>query len=371
MNPIYHIDDISEIFSPVPILFRDLVEANIDEMIRVAGNTERLRPHCKTHKMAEVTKLEVARGISKHKAATFAEVEMLADAGATDIVLAYNPVGPNITRAIRVREQYPDMTFSVTADNPDALAALATAMHGAGQTVEVLVDINIGMNRTGLLVGDEAFELYRQIVELDGVVPGGLHLYDGHNQQVDIDERLAAVDATWHDAMAFRERLDAEGWSVPRLVCGGTPTFPLFAAKSEPGIESSPGTTVLHDAHYGLKFPDLNFTPAVLVLTRCISRPGPDLVTVDIGNKAVAADPAIDIRTHFPDLPDAKPTYHNEEHLVLQTPEAHRYKPGDVAYAVPGHICPTMALHREVPVVAGGKVVDTWAVTARDRKLTI
>jgi len=92
----YHIDDTREVFTPALIVFRELVEQNLETMIRIAGRPERLRPHCKTHKMAEVIELELARGIVKHKCATLAEAEMLARAGVREIFLAYNLVGPNI-----------------------------------------------------------------------------------------------------------------------------------------------------------------------------------------------------------------------------------------------------------------------------------
>ena len=102
-----------------------------------------------------------------------------------------------------------------------------------------------------------------------------------------------------------------------------------------------------------------------------ISRPSPDRLTVDLGYKAVAADQPAGRRVRFPDLPDAKEVLHNEEHLVLETPEAGRFEPGDELLAIPRHICPTSALHKEVFVVTGGRVSDRWAVAARDRWLTV
>src|SRR5215472_5917527 len=92
----YRIEDTRQIISPALIVYRELLEANLDRMIAIAGNPARLRPHCKTHKMPQVTKIELARGITKHKCATFAEAEMLAEAGVVDIFLSYNLVGPNI-----------------------------------------------------------------------------------------------------------------------------------------------------------------------------------------------------------------------------------------------------------------------------------
>src|SRR5262245_35559930 len=100
----YAIADTSDILSPGLVIFRDQVEKNLDEVIRVAGSPSRLRPHCKTHKMREICQMQLARGVTKHKCATIAEAEMLAEAGAKSIFLAYNPVGPNIRRVVRFVE---------------------------------------------------------------------------------------------------------------------------------------------------------------------------------------------------------------------------------------------------------------------------
>jgi len=78
MDPRYHIGDTSEIITPAVVLFVELLEQNLDKMIEIAGDPARLRPHCKTHKMAEVIRRELRKGIVKHKCATFAEAEMLA-----------------------------------------------------------------------------------------------------------------------------------------------------------------------------------------------------------------------------------------------------------------------------------------------------
>lgn len=371
MDSKYAIDDTSTILSPGVVLFRDLVEANLEEMIRIAGGPERLRPHCKTHKMAEVTKLELARGITRHKAATFAEAEMLAEAGAESVFLAYNVVGPNVDRAVRFREQYPAVHFAVTGDHPGPVARLGEAMATAGQTIEVLLDVDCGMHRTGIGMGDAALDLYRTIHASDGLAAGGLHVYDGQNHQDSFDERLAAVRSIWTEVTAFRDRLRAAELPVPRIVTGGTPTFNCWTTIDDPDLEFSPGTCVLHDCGYGTHFAEQPFTPAALVLTRVVSRPTADTLTLDLGNKSIAADPPAGSRTFFPDLPDAEELRHNEEHLVLRTSHAADYQPGDELLAIPRHVCPTSALHESVSVVAGGRVVGTWVVTARNRRITI
>ena len=367
----YTIADTSDLLSPSLIIFRDLVEANLDAMIRVAGSPERLRPHCKTHKMPEVTRLQLSRGIQKHKAATIAEAEMLADAGVKDILLAYNPVGPNIRRVAEFVRRYPNVKFAVTGDHPGPIAGLGKAMAAMGGTVEVLLDIDSGLHRTGTAMGERGRGLYQQIASTRGLKPGGFHLYDAQNHQKDVAERRAGVHAVWKATSAFRDELVAEGLPVPRIVAGGTGSFPIYAQIEDPAIELSPGTIVFHDWGYSDNYPDLKFTPAAMLLTRVISRPTAERVTLDLGYKAVASDPPAGNRLLFPDLPDAKAVLQNEEHLVIETAQAEKFQPGDCLFAIPRHVCPTSALHKQVYVASGGKVVDTWQVIARDRMLTI
>jgi len=371
MDACYEINDTTQILSPGLVVFREILEANIEKMIAIAGSPLRLRPHCKTHKMREVVAMQVARGVTRHKAATFAEAEMLVSAGASDVFLAYSLVGPNIGRAVAFRQQNPMTVFSVTADHARPIQQLGAAMEAAGQTIEVLLDLDTGQHRTGIPVGESAKNLYQQLAETPGIIPGGLHLYDGQNHQTDLDERRAAVLDCWKQAAGFRDELVADGWPVPRIVAGGTGSFPIYATLDDPALQLSPGTCAFHDAGYGGMFPDLEFKAAALLLTRVISRPTPDRVTLDLGYKAVASDPPADRRVVIPDLPDAKLVLQNEEHLVVETSLAERYQPGDTLLAIPRHVCPTSALHKQVSVISMGKFVDCWDVAARDRKLTI
>ncbi|MGE3775799.1 MAG: D-TA family PLP-dependent enzyme [Pirellulaceae bacterium] len=371
MEAVYQLSDTSAVITPALVVFRDLVVQNIDEMIRIARDPARLRPHCKTHKMAEVARLELERGITRHKAATFAEAEMLAQAGANDIFLAYNLVGPNIGRAVAFVGQFPRVTLAVTADHPEPIRQLGEAMSRAGLAIDVVLDLDTGQHRTGIEPGPSAEQLYQLIARTRGLRPGGLHLYDGHNHQTDLSERRTAVLAGWRQAAGLRDRLVASGLAVPRIVCGGTGSFPVFAELDDPAVELSPGTCVFHDWGYGQMFPDLRFTPAALLLTRVISRPTPNRVTLDLGYKAVASDPPAGNRLVFPDLPDAKAVLQNEEHLVLETARAEEFQPGDELFAVPRHVCPTSALHKQVYVASQGRLVERWNVAARDRWLSI
>lgn len=371
MHPRYMIANPGDVLSPGLVVFEEILRENVARMVEIAGDVGRLRPHCKTHKMIDITRLEVGMGIVKHKCATFAEAEMLALGGARDVFLAYNVVGPNIERAVRYRQRFPEVRFSVAADHPEPVDALNDAMAHGGEQVGVFVDIDTGLKRTGLPPGPEARELYAKIDASSHLTPAGLHVYDGQNHQSDLGDRQRAVDRGWDAVCALRERLEGASLAVPAIVAGGTGSFPVYAGKDDPTLELSPGTCVFHDDRYTREFPDMAFVAAALVLTRVVSRPSRDLVTFDLGHKACAADPPAGSRLHFPGIPDAKEVLQNEEHLVIETERASSYRPGDVELAIPSHICPTSALHSHAWVVNGGRVRERWEVTARDRALSL
>lgn len=363
--------DTASIITPAVIIHADAVDRNLDRMIAIAKDVRRLRPHCKTHKTREIMERLIARGITKHKAATFAEAELLVTAGAVDIFLAYNLVGANIARAVAFRQKYPGVRLAVTADHPGPVAALSAAMSAAQQTIDVFLDIDSGQHRTGIAVGPAAVQLYRQIATSPGLRAAGFHLYDGQNHQVDFEQRRIAVLDCWRQAAELRSQISATGCTVPAIVAGGTGSFPVYAMLDDPAIELSPGTCIFHDAGYGAMFPDLKFEPAAFLLTRVISRPTPQRVTFDLGYKAVASDPPADRRVLFPGIPDARIVLQNEEHLVIETEQAERFTPGDEELVIPRHVCPTSALHKQLFVVENGGWGTPWQVAARDRWLTI
>lgn len=372
MKAPYAVADITNVLSPSLLFFKDLIRRNIGLCVEIAGKPERLRPHVKTHKTREIAQMELEAGIRKQKCATVAEAEMLAGCGIPDILLAYPMVGPNCARVARLVKTFPSTRFGVLADHPTALKALSEALAAAGQQVDVLIDLDVGQNRTGIAAGPAAVALYEQFDKLPGIRPGGFHVYDGHNHQENLSERKKAVEALLDPVLTMRGTLEKKGLPVPRMVVGGTPTFPIYAKLDLPGLECSPGTCILHDHGYGTHFPDMSgFTPAALLLTRVISKPTPRRLTLDLGYKAIASDPPAGKRLILLDFPEHQQVLQNEEHLVIETAAADRYSPGDAVFAIPTHICPTCALHRRAYVVENGKVSGEWEIVARDRVLNI
>lgn len=373
MSHPYTLADVADVPTPALVFYPEFIRGNVRRSVELVSDPARLRPHVKTHKTREITRLQLGAGITRHKAATIAECEVLADAGATEVLLAYPAVGPTARRLAALARKYPGTHFAATFDHPASLAGLAEAAAAAGRPLGGFLDLDVGQHRTGIPIGDTAASLYERAANTPGLVSDGLHAYDGHHHQESPVERASAAADILGRVLAFRAELERLGLPVPRLVIGGTPTFPFYAARRDvPGLECSPGTHVLHDRGYGFRYPDLTgFTPAAVLLTRAVSRPGPNRVTFDLGNKAVAADPPAANRVFVLDVPEAVIIAHNEEHLVVETPAADRFAPGDVAYALPWHVCPTVALHRDALVAEGGRVVGRWPIAARDRVLTV
>ena len=358
-----------EVHSPALLVYPALIRQNIACVLRWAGGPQRLCPHVKTHKTREIARMLLEAGVERHKCATLTEAEMLAQVGAPQVLIAYPLVGPNVHRLVTLVRRYPSTRFATLVDHPRTLARLSATLQAADAEVGVLLDLNVGQHRTGMAVGPEAVALYQQICRSPGVRPEGFHVYDGHNNVPEPSEREATAERFWGEVLALRRQLEEQGCPVPRLVVGGTPSFPVHARRHQiTGLECSPGTFVLYDAGYGHKYADLaELTPAAVLLTRVISRPHPRRVTLDLGTKAVAADPPLDRRVRLLQVPEYTVVAHNEEHLVIETDAAERFQIGDVLYALPGHICPTVALYPELLVVENGCVVDRWLVAARDR----
>lgn len=380
------VDNVDEVPSPALLVYPDRADENIRRLIAIAGDVARLRPHMKTHKLPEIARLHAAHGIAKVKCATIAEAEMLAESGLSDILLAYQPVGPAVNRLRALAARFPQVTFRAVVDDEGAARAIADAAVRAGQVIDLLVDLDVGMHRTGI-EPESAMPLCRVLATLAGVTFGGLHAYDGHLRDRDLASRRAQADAGFARVEALAAALEAQGITVPRIVAGGTPTLPCHATRADTRVELSPGTTVFWDAGYAEGLPDLDFLHAALVLTRVVSKPGGSRICLDLGHKAIASEmphprvvlfaPASEYRLEpaplemgWPRL-DATFVGHSEEHLVLETPAAGLLGVGDVLYGIPWHVCPTVALHGAAVVVRDGRAVDRWRVTARERVLTI
>lgn len=306
-------------------------------------------------------------GIRKFKCATIAEAEMLGTISAPDVLLAYQPVGPKIGRLIRLAERFPDTRFSCLVDNEANARAMAAECMKAGFSLDVFIDLNVGMNRTGILP-EKARELVEILLKLPALRVVGLHAYDGHIHDAELSARCQGADTVSALTECAYQGVSAYFPYPLTKVMGGTPTFPMHAKHTD--RECSPGTFALWDWGYGNAYPDMPFQWAALLITRVVSILDDRHICVDLGYKAVSSESPLP-RVHFLDHPEAIPVSQSEEHLVLEVPDSRVFPVGAVLYGNPVHICPTVALYDRAFVIRDGELVGEWPVIARSRTITI
>jgi D-serine deaminase-like pyridoxal phosphate-dependent protein len=332
-------------------------------------DVQRLRPHIKTHKTKEATLLMMHSGINKFKCATIAEAEMLGMVSAPDVLLAYQPFGPKLKRFFALIKRYPSTKFSCLVDNLSSAQSIAEGAIENEVDVPVYIDLNVGMNRTGIAPGGDANKLYEELAILKGIQIAGLHAYDGHIRAVDIQQRAIECDKAFEPVAVMQQKLTEKGFVMPVIIAGGSPTFPIHAKRKD--IECSPGTFIYWDKGYYDGCPEQHFACAALVISRIISLPDETKLCIDLGHKSISAENGLEHRVYFLNAPGLKFISHSEEHLVAEAAVSHSYKVGDVLYGLPFHICPTCALYERALVVENSEARKEWKIIARDKKINV
>ncbi|MCL2502055.1 MAG: D-TA family PLP-dependent enzyme [Bacteroidales bacterium] len=367
MNDWYRIDNIGQIDSPALVVYPKRISANIEWAKTMVGSVDRLRPHVKTNKMKEVCRLAMQAGIVTFKCSTIAEAEMLALCGSPDILLAYQPVGPKISRLIKLVKAYPESRFSCIVDDMGNTSGINDLCGEENVAMDVYIDLNVGMNRTGIHPL-KAVDLAKAILSFKNIRLVGLHGYDGHVRENELMQRQTKADTAYAAIDDTYRKLQPMFPYPLEVVVGGSPAFSVHARRTN--CVCSPGTFVFWDWNHKNNYPEMPFEYAALVICRIVSIIDRQHVCVDLGHKSVAAENPLP-RVHFLNVPEAKSVSQSEEHLVLEVPDSSHFSIGQVLYGVPGHICPTVALYEKAFVIEQGKMTDSWNVMARNRCINI
>ncbi len=362
----HHLLNADTVDSPALLIFPEIANTNIKKAISYVSDVDVLRPHVKTHKMVDVAKKQLALGINKFKCATIAEAEMLAISGAKDVLLAYQPNKAKALRLLELSKKYPEVKFACLIDN----IATATMINELFNTkiLNVYIDLNIGMNRSGIKP-ENTLDLIKNCSNLKNINIFGLHGYDGHIEDIDPTLRKTRVEEVYGDVAQLKKSIAEELDKTVEIVLGGTPTFHLYN-QLDKTIQVSPGTFIFWDYDYNQLLPDLEFGFAAILLTRVVSIIDEQTVCLDLGHKSVSSEHAFP-RVKFLDDRKIHQKSHSEEHMVIKVENSAEFKVGDVLYAIPNHVCPTVALFSTVNVVENNKVTDYWKVIARDRAIHI
>jgi D-serine deaminase-like pyridoxal phosphate-dependent protein len=361
----YAIENANEIDSPALVLFEDRIIQNIRAIKKQFPDLSLLRPHVKTNKISEVCALMMKEGITKFKCATIAEAEMLGILNVEDVLLAYQPNGPKMQRFVSLIKTFPDTKFSCLVDNPSTAEQLSVIATENNISLPVFIDLNVGMNRTGLPV-EHAWSLFEMICSMKNLSLAGLHAYDGHLTDADRNTRKEKEVIAFAPVFELSKKIEIATGSAIALVAGGSTTYAIHASEN---IECSPGTFVFWDWTYKNLLPEAPFEPAAVLLVRILSIINDKMMCVDLGHKSVAAENPLP-RVYFLNLENWKAVSQSEEHLVIEC-DTTKLNVGNVLYGIPIHICPTVALYEKAFVVNDHIITKQWKVIARDRMITI
>ena len=363
----YSVSGIEDVLTPALVMYPDRITANIERTLELlAGDANRWRVHIKTAKLDHTLRLLLDRGVRNFKCATTLELLVACRCGAADVLFAYPAMGANARRARDIAQQFPEARISVLAENQEQV------QQWRGSRVGIFIDINPGMNRTGIDQSqtDKVVALTRSIASA-GLEFRGLHYYDGQFSALAEPERTPTAQRGYERLLEIVRALEGEGVHVAEVITSGTPTFPCSLAYE--GFRGgnfvhrvSPGTIVYCDATSLAQLPaEYGYRPAVLVLTRVVSHPHPGIVTCDAGHKAVSADagvPTCIVMGHS----ELTPQSPSEEHLPLAVREgADSPNVGDALYLLPRHICPTVNNFDGALLVRNGNIQSVENVSAR------
>jgi D-serine deaminase-like pyridoxal phosphate-dependent protein len=358
--------EIAELETPSLLVDVDRMQANIERMAaigRAAG--VQVRPHAKTHKTPQIGQRQVAAGSPGLTVAKLGEAEVFAGAGITDLFIAYPQWGESKWERLCALAERAELR--VAADSLVALEGLSRVAARHGRRIKVRLEIDSGYGRSGLQSIAEARTLARQMEALPGVELAGLMGYAGHAGKQKTQEdlrRVAQEEGT--GLLAVAEALRADGFAVPELSAGGTPSGPHVARVS--GItEIRPGTYVFSDrTQSALGWGTLDGC-ALTVLVTVVSRPTPVRAIIDGGSKTFSSDLA-EHQEGFGAVvghPEYELTWITEEHGMLTVPADADLPIGTRLRVIPNHACVTVNLHNRLVAVREERVLEIWPVAAR------
>jgi D-serine deaminase-like pyridoxal phosphate-dependent protein len=362
----YKIEGVEDILTPALAIYPEIVDRNIAATVKLlGGDANRWRPHLKTAKLGFIMRRLVERGVAQAKVSTTVELAAACASGMRDVVLAYPVVGANAARVLAIAASNPGVRISALVENP------AQAEAWRGSAVGAFIDVNPGMDRTGIEQSrtDAILDVARAIHRA-GLRFAGLHYYDGQFHQMPMAEREALAHQGYARLMEIVAAVESAGFAVEEVITSGTPAFPCaasFAPFNEAKFvhRASPGTVVYSDATSITQLPaEWGYEPAAVVVSTVVSHPRANYVTCDAGHKAVSADAGVPtcVVAGRPDLTPLKPS---EEHLPVEVKAGERPAIGSALYLIPRHVCPTVNNFDDALIVEGGRVTALERVTAR------
>lgn len=361
----------ADLDTPALLVDMDRLASNLQRVSAYAAEHNfRLRPHTKTHKTPEIGRMQLDSGALGLTVAKVGEAEVMLDSGAEDLLLAYPVWGSKkLERLVAVARRVP---VTVSLDSVEVAQALSDAARQAGLTFGVLVEENVGMDRTGLLPGEGLVALGQSVARMPGLNLLGIHFYPGHIWPPD-DNYDEAFKKSGEMLTQACEDFRKAGLPLDIVSGGSTPT--LFRSHEMTELnELRPGTYVFNDCDMVASgFCGWDDCAASIAVT-VVSTPRPGFAIVDGGTKTFSSETVPGAGAgatswgRVVEDPAVKFYMKNEEHGYLDLREAALdVKIGDRLHIIPNHICVAVNLHEKMYGIRGETVEHTWSVAARGK----
>ena len=361
--------------TPALLVDMDIARRNIAFMQRKADAAGvRLRPHTKTHRTPALAAMQVAAGAQGITVAKIGEAEVMRDYGLDDIFIATVVMGEEKIR--RLRALAARARISIGVDQEEQIAALSGAFAGEAAPLDVLLEIETGEARTGVLPGPDAARLAHCVQSAPGLRLAGVFSHEGHCYGAPTAEacREMALESQ-RATMKAADLIRRSGMPADVVSIGATPS--LLLAEILPGItEIRPGTYILMDAAQGAAVGSYAHCAAT-VLATVTSKPAPGRVILDTGVKAltaftrppggICATPGHGIiKDLLPDIVRVNKLY--DEHGIINDASAwEQLALGDRVQVIPNHICPACNLYDEMHVMEQGVCVAVYPILCRGK----
>jgi D-serine deaminase-like pyridoxal phosphate-dependent protein len=348
-----------EVTTPALLLDLDVARRNIAIMAeRFRELPAELRPHIKVHKSPELSLLQAEAGAIGVACATVWEAQVMAEAGIDDVLVANQVIHPD--KVARLAELATRHRITVAVDDARNIDQLDHAAGEAGSTLELLIEIDVGMERCGVRTKEEVLPLAERIAGLEQVDLRGMQGYEGHCMlEPDREVRLREAHAANAKLIEAVDDLQQHGFQCEVVSAGGTGTY--FITGANPRItEVQAGSYALMDCFHGSLVPG-GFEIALTVLGTVVSRQG-NTVVLDSGRKSVGIDFVLPPMVAYP---EGEIRYYAEEHALFDFPGPPPVDLGDRAEIMAGYGPTTVNLYDVFHVVEGGIVTDIWPVSPR------
>lgn len=361
-----------EIDTPALLIDRERMMKNLHEMAEKAKTWGvRLRPHTKTHRMPDLAKLELAEGANGITVAKIGEAEVMAQCGIQDIFIANEVVGT--VKMKRLKELHRKIHVRVGVDHVEQADQMEEVFADAGEPLEVLMEIEVGEERSGVITDAQIVGLGRALREKRHVVLKGVFSHEGHCYKAaspaDCIERAKVAQRRTVEAANL---LRAEGFDLDTVSVGSTPS--LMHGGVEAGVtEIRPGTFIFMDVGQASAIGDFSRCAATVLLS-VISKPTEERVVLDGGAKALTSQNRMEgICTTYgygfiqgSDNVRLQGVF--DEHAIVYNTVFHDcIRIGDKVEVIPNHICPTCNLYEKAYLVSNGRIIEEIPVLCRGK----